>query len=150
MGGLALYAYVHDPNSWVDVFGLNAITHIFHGEINKKGKAVGFHYEGSIGHIGKARITEITQIDQNGIYKAKIEVFSEKSQSWITKSTPSTFFPKEMSKLDVLNNINQAFENKTMLSEFKWEGVSNSGIKIEGYMDNSGNWTTAYPKLCKS
>ena len=29
VGGLNVYAYVHDPNSWLDIFGLSA-THLHH------------------------------------------------------------------------------------------------------------------------
>ncbi|GMB65570.1 hypothetical protein PPNK14_34610 [Pectobacterium parmentieri] len=46
--------YVHNPLEWVDPFGLDKCDpkinaeHVFHGEINKKGKAVGFHHRASI------------------------------------------------------------------------------------------------------
>jgi hypothetical protein len=45
--------------------------HIFHGEINKIGKVVGFHHRVSIGHQGHARIVGITRApNAQGVYEA--------------------------------------------------------------------------------
>ncbi len=141
------YAYVYDTNIQDDLLGLNLVTHLFHGEINRRGNAVGFHHEGSIGHIGKARVSAITVApDAQGLYKAKVEVFDSRTVSWVTKGPESTFFPKQMSRADVLKNIDEAFARKTMTGA-KWEGVSDSGIKIGGYVDAHGNIATAFPLI---
>ena len=55
-GGLNTFAYTPNPVNWIDPSGLNCkivnpkvnMEHIFHGEINKSGKAVGFHHEGTM------------------------------------------------------------------------------------------------------
>ncbi|MEZ4658330.1 MAG: polymorphic toxin-type HINT domain-containing protein [Caldilineaceae bacterium] len=59
---------VHNSCS-VFVDGVN-LSHIFEGEINNVGKAVGFHYAGGAWYIGKARINAITTVaDANGVFR---------------------------------------------------------------------------------
>lgn len=53
------------------------MKHIFHGEINKKGKAVGFHYEGveNMQAVNKTKVVNGTKPpDARGSYEAEIEV----------------------------------------------------------------------------
>lgn len=99
-GGPALYAYVADPYKQVDIFGLSGtcplieVKYIFHGEINAGGKPVGFHHEGPIGHIGKARVnTIIDPPNTQGIYRAKVEIFDANASVWKAKNAP-LLFPK--------------------------------------------------------
>ena len=154
MGGDNVFAYAPNPTAWIDPWGLNCkiintkvnMEHIFHGEINGRGNAVGFHYEGSIGHINKARIGQITALpNSQGIYRAKIEVFNPRTNSWVAKNAPSTFFPKTWSKLRVITEVKEAYCNGTVLPNGKFTGISNTGVKIEGWVTSTGNINTAYP-----
>nr|WP_232037772.1 EndoU domain-containing protein [Serratia rubidaea] len=119
--------------------------HVFHGEINRRGNAVGFHHEASIGHQGKARITEITDpVNAQGVYRGKVEVFNPQTGQWVQKGPESTFFPKSWNRQKVLTEIKGAHNNAT-INGSRWEGVSPSGVKIGGYLDSNGNINTAFP-----
>ncbi|RYC37114.1 EndoU domain-containing protein [Pectobacterium zantedeschiae] len=153
-GGIRPQGYVHNPLEWVDPLGLAKTVcdpkinaeHVFHGEINKKGKAVGFHHRASIGHEGKARIGEITNApNQHGVYTAKVEVFDKSSGTWVAKGRDSSFFPDSWNRQKVMSEIRGAYNNATVSPGGKWSGVSPSGVKIEGWLDKTGNINTAYP-----
>ena len=123
------------------------VKHIFHGEINQKGKAVGFHHRGSMGHQGRARIVQILSPPNTlGVYKAEVEIYDSKRGRWIRKGDPSTFFPDSWSRARVLIEIRGAFQNQILTGGNYWEGISPSGVIIRGYLDNAGNINTAYPK----
>ncbi|MDC9595220.1 EndoU domain-containing protein [Xenorhabdus sp. IM139775] len=145
---------MHNPTGWVDPYGLAGedcgnlkinVDHVFHGEINRKGNAVGFHHEASIGHQGKARITGITDLpNSQGVYRGKVEVFNSQTGQWVQKGPESTFFPQSWNRQQVMSEIKGAYKNATMQGS-KWEGVSPSGVKIGGYLDKNGNINTAFP-----
>ena len=116
------------------------IKHILEGEINKRGKAVGFHLEDIPTSKGKI-IGEKTKEDNNGIYKAKIEI------DGIEKKDKSSFFPKEWTPQQVIDAINEAYNNKIPINiqKTKFKGVCKSGINIEMYVIDD-KITTAFPK----
>ncbi len=124
---------------------LDTLEHIFHGEINKKGKAVGFHYEGAenMQAVNKTRPSTITkQPDKNGVYEAIVEVQGK------SKKAPSSFFPKNWTKNDVVNAINDAYTNK--IPDLKkgnnyFEGKSNNGVTVGMYLNKDGTIATAFP-----
>ena len=123
------------------------MEHIFQGEINSKGQATGFHHEGSIGHSGKARIIQVVQgPNLRGVYRGKVEIFNTKTATWVQKSVLSTFYPKTWSRSKVISEIKSAYKNGCIIGN-KFSGVSNSGITIEGYVNQKGyDINTAYPK----
>jgi hypothetical protein len=122
------------------------IRHIFHGEINANGMAVGFHHRGSIGYQRHARITRMTKSpNAQAVYEAKVEIYDPHRGRWIEKLTPSTFFPDSWSRAQVVDEIRGAFNNQTPTSGARWEGISPSGLIIRGFLDNAGNINTAYP-----
>ncbi|WP_370576264.1 EndoU domain-containing protein [Serratia sp. Tan611] len=107
--------------------------HVFHGEINRRGNAVGFHHEASIGHQGKARITQITNTpNAQGVYQGKVEIFNAATGQWILKGTQSSFFPKSWNRNQVMKEIRGTYNNGIVLPNRKWSGISPSGVKIEG------------------
>ena len=115
------------------------LEHIFHGEINASGRAVGFHHEGSIGNFGKARITAITDApNAQGVYRGSVEIFDKTRGTWVAKGPLSSFFPKSWSRSKVLEEIRGAYKNKHLIDGKRWEGISPSGVRIGGYLDNSG------------
>ena len=152
------YEYAPNPIRWVDPYGLAPckkkvanprinMEHIFQGEINRKGQATGFHHEGSIGHSGKARIIQVMQgPNLKGVYIGKVEIFNTKTATWVQKSVPSTFYPKTWSRSKVISEIKSAYKNGCIIGN-KFSGVSNSGVIIEGYVNQKGyDINTAYPK----
>jgi hypothetical protein len=98
------------------------IRHIFHGEINASGMAVGFHHRGSIGYQRHARITRMTKSpNAQGVYEAEVEIYDPASGMWIHKHRPSTFFPDSWSRTQVLAEIRSAFNHRTVTSGNKVE-----------------------------
>ena len=93
----------------IENFTDSAIEHIFEGNINKRGKAGGYHYECIEDTLG--RIISGTEVKLNdlGVYEAKVEV------NTILKSGNggySTFFPKDMSPQIIIDSINEAYAMK--------------------------------------
>jgi hypothetical protein len=123
------------------------IRHIFHGEINASGRAVGFHHRGSIGYQRHARITRMTKSpNAQAVYEAEVEIYDPHRGRWIPKLTPSTFFPDSWSRSQVMDEIKAAFGNISFIGGNYWEGVSPSGVKIGGYFNSTGDINTAFPR----
>jgi Domain of unknown function (DUF4157)/Bacterial EndoU nuclease len=122
------------------------IKHIFEGEINKIGKATGVHHIDAIIN-GNARISKITKpMNSSGVFEGTVEVFDSVTKKWIAKKFPSTFFPTKWSKTKTLEEISSAFNNPSrIISGNSFEGISNSGIKIKGYLNAAGEIDTAFP-----
>ena len=124
--------------------------HIVDGEINRRGKAVGYHHRPNGVDAPKARLTNIVKSsDSSGVYTGMIEILDSTSGKWVPKGVPSTFFPDIWSKSKVISEIRAAFSNKTMIGENQWRGISNSGVIIQGYLDKVGNISTAHPIIGK-
>ena len=127
-----------------DNFLDSTIEHIFEGNV-RRGKAGGYHYEcikDTAGNIVNG--TEVL-INDLGVYKAQVEV------NGIPKSGNggySTFFSKEMSPQDVIDSINEAYNNKVFVvgSKNSYIGISNNGLEIEMYINNNGKIISAFPK----
>src|SRR5699024_5328458 len=86
-------------------FRQGALEHIFVGELNRHGDAVGFHYDGFPGHKGHIITGTKTNPDEHGIYVAKVKVDDVPKSS---NSGKSSFFPDELSAQDVVDAINEA------------------------------------------
>ncbi|MCC8380458.1 EndoU domain-containing protein [Xenorhabdus sp. PB30.3] len=122
------------------------VEHVFHGDINRKGNAVGFHHEAGIGYQGKARIAEIIDPpNSKGIYRGRIEIFNSQTGKWVQKGPESTFFPLSWDRQKIISEIKSAYKN-AKVQGYRWEGVSPSGVKIGGYLDKNGNINTAFPR----
>ena len=123
------------------------VKHIFHGEINQKGRAVGFHHRGLIGHQRRARIRYTTKSPNvRGVYEAKVEIYDSDRGRWIPKPNASTFFPDSWSRAQILDEIRRAFNNQIFTDGRYWEGISPGGVRIAGWLDSAGNINTAYPR----
>ncbi|MGY3779437.1 EndoU domain-containing protein [Isobaculum melis] len=123
-------------------FQNGALAHIFEGDINRKGKAVGFHYEGEKIKTVRGETIEgtVSQPNKEGVYHGKVKIDD------ITKNGFSTFFPKEWTAQEVVDQINQAYENKTFVTGNTYVGVAASGIKIEMYLNQKDQIISAFPK----
>ncbi|MTH54538.1 hypothetical protein GKZ89_14130 [Bacillus mangrovi] len=113
------------------------MKHIYHGEINKRGKAVGYHHESMMG--GRVIPGSEKLPDKNGVYMAEVEI------DGVRKVADSSFFPKEWNRVKVLKSIEQAYKTKQKLGSNKYRGVTSSGVKIEMYLNKDGSIATAYP-----
>ncbi|MEH6851350.1 MULTISPECIES: WXG100 family type VII secretion target [Bacillus] len=115
----------------------NGLNHVFQGEVTKKGKAVGFHYEGAEESKGKI-IGEVEGPNEQGIYQANVNIDGK------LKNAKSTFFPKDWTEQQVIDSINEAFNNKELYKGNRYIGTDSNGIKIEMQIKN-GKITSAYP-----
>ena len=118
-------------------YNTNTMKHIYHGEINKRGKAVGYHHESMMG--GKIIPGTEKIPDKNGVYEAKVEIGGKR------KVAKSSFFPKEWNRVDVLKAIDEAYQNKKQIGANKFIGENSAGVKIEMYLNKDGSIATAYP-----
>lgn len=117
------------------------VTHIFEGEINRRGKPVGFHSRPGGRDPGNARVTRIVdRPNRAGVYTAEVEIRSG-SGWWLRKR--STLYPDRLDRQAVIQAVLNAFRNRTGGGE-QFRGPSGLGFTIEGYYQN-GRINTAYP-----
>lgn len=116
------------------------VTHIFEGEINRRGKPVGFHSRPGGQDPENARVTRIVERpNRAGVYTAEVEVRS--NSGWLAKR--STLYPDRMDRAAVIQAVLNAFRNREGSGE-KFRGPSGQGFTIEGYFQG-GRINTAYP-----
>ena len=118
-------------------------------------KLIGWHHFPSRLPNEKVRIKDFgvngLVKDSNKVYKATVEASFDGGKTWVEKTGRNhTFFPNEWSKEQVVEEIASAFKegsvkNKPDDPTRYFKGVSKSGITIEGYVNSSGQITTAYP-----
>ncbi|MDY0406110.1 EndoU domain-containing protein [Virgibacillus sp. 179-BFC.A HS] len=137
----------HDIQSIADLhdtshFRKGALEHIFEGEINRRGDAVGFHYDGL--PTKKGDVIDGTETDPNqyGVYEAKIEVDGVKKKS---NGGKSTLFPDEWDAQQVVDAINDAYEARTFISGNTYEGLTKDGMPIRMYLDQNKKIISAFP-----
>ncbi len=117
------------------------LTHIFEGEINKRGKPVGYHSRPGGKDPANARVTRvIDRPNRAGVYTAEVEIRS--GSRWLSKR--STFYPDRMNRDAVVQAILNAYKNRAAGSSEKFRGPSGRGFTIEGYYQN-GRINTAHP-----
>jgi len=117
------------------------LTHIFEGQINKRGKPVGFHSRPGGRDPENARVVRVVdRPNPAGVYTAEVEIRS--GGRWLEKR--STFYPDRMDRAAVVQAILNAFANRTSGGSEKFRGPSGRGFTIEGYYQN-GRINTAYP-----
>lgn len=126
----------------VDNFREGALTHIFEGELNRKGHAVGYHYEGLPDTPGSVIEGTRTDPDSNGVYEAEVEVSGVKKSG---NQGISSFFPLHWTSQEVVDAINEAYETKELLTGNTYEGISEEGITIHMYLDDNEKIISAFP-----
>ena len=123
-------------------FTKSAISHIFLGEINSRGSGAGYHYEGIEDSPGSVIEGTRSKPDLHGVYSGKVEVDGVKKTG---NKGYSTFFPIYMTPQDVVDAINQAYENAERIGDNLYAGITDDGIEIDMYLTGKGKITTAYP-----
>ena len=122
-----------------------SMSHIFEGDINRKGRAGGYHYdmvEGTSGSIIEG--TKSPALNDAGVYEAKVEVNGILKKA---NGGKSTFFPDHMSPQEVVDTINETYETRVFdtNSRNKYEGISKNGMKITMYLDSEKKIISAFP-----
>lgn len=118
------------------------LTHIFEGEINRKGRPVGFHARPSGRNPARARLVRVLDgPNRQGVYTAAVEIRTQDGR-WLEKR--STFYPDRMNRQEVLTSILNAYRLRTTGRSEKFRGPSGRGFTIEGWYQN-GRINTAYP-----
>lgn len=125
-----------------DAFKTGALEHILAGELNQKGNAVGFHYDGLASKKGEVISGTETEPNEYGIYEAEVEVSDVAKTS---NSGKSTFFPKTWTAQDVVNAINEAYESNSLITGNTYEGLTDEGIIVRMYLDNNEQIISAFP-----
>jgi Bacterial EndoU nuclease len=124
------------------------IQHVLTGEINKSGKAVGFHARPGGVNPPTARMTALTEAaDVNGVYKGKVEIFDSAKGIWVPKKAQSSFFPDKLSSKQIENAVRNAYADALRTGNVNgasWTGKSGLGFEISGYVDGK-TITSAFP-----
>jgi Bacterial EndoU nuclease len=116
------------------------VSHIFEGEINRRGTPTGFHSRPGGQDPANARLVRIVdRPNRAGVYTADVEIRS--GSEWLGKR--STVYPDRMDRQAVIQAVLNAFQNRSGQGE-KFRGPSGTGFTIEGYYQN-GRINTAYP-----
>jgi hypothetical protein len=127
------------PAEWSDTKPAVNLTHIFHGEINKRGKPVGFHARpDGRDPNGSGVKAVLSPANKQGVYVARVWVASPR------KTKMSTFFPDSLDRAGVIRAILNA-HRKGRFKGGRFSGPSGHGFTIEGYLLGDGRINTAYP-----
>jgi hypothetical protein len=117
------------------------VTHIFEGQINSRGKPVGFHARPGGRNPANARVARILSgPNRQGVYTAEVEI--RDGGRWLEKT--STLYPDALSRQAVLDAVLHAWRGRTTGRAEKFRGPSGLGFTIEGYFQG-GRINTAYP-----
>ena len=123
---------------WSDTRPAINLTHIFAGEINRRGKAVGFHSRpGGVDPQGSGVARVVDRPNRLGVYTAMV---------WIgrrNRTKFSTFYPDRLTRPMVIEAILSAFRHGQRRGE-RFRGPSGHGFTVEGYFQNN-RIHTAYP-----
>lgn len=127
---------------WSDTRPAINETHIFEGDINRKGRPTGFHSRPGGKNPSGARVVRVVDgPNRHGVYVAEVEVRNG-SGRWLKKR--STFFPDKMSRAQVIQAILHAYRNRTSGQSEQFRGPSGLGFTVEGWTLR-GDINTAYP-----
>lgn len=125
-----------------EIFQNGALEHILEGELNKKGSAVGYHYDRL--PTKKGEIIEGTESSEGtqGVYEAKVKVDGIEKTS---NRGMSSFFPNAWDTQDVVDAIHEAYENREFIQGNTYEGLTEEGIIIQMYLNNNEQIISAFP-----
>ncbi|MDO6461464.1 EndoU domain-containing protein [Granulosicoccaceae sp. 1_MG-2023] len=129
---------------WSDTQPAVNLEHIFHGEINRRGKPTGFHSAPGGNAPESARIRRVVNgPNKAGVYTARVEVYDKSSGQWREKF--SSMFPDSLTPQQVTDAVVHAWQNRDKSRKQPWSGPSGLGFPIQGYVLNDGRINTAFP-----
>ncbi len=138
-GSVAAY---QSGKKWSNTSPAVNLHHVFEGEINRKGKPVGYHSRPGGRDADSARIVNVRdKPNRAGVYTANIEI--RDGNQW--KQKFSSFFPDSMSQQQVLDAIVKAYNSSSNKKKQPWQGPSGLGFDIQGYTLSKGDINTAFP-----
>ena len=116
-------------------------NHIIGGEINRRGDPVGGHST----LTSTVRISNDLGVTSNGVRKNNIEIFNSRTNQWLPKRYINTMFPEwwTENRIKVENDAAYKLRTQHPTNQSKWEGITPSGIKVEGFEYPR---TTVFPK----
>ena len=122
------------------------LTHIFCGEINSRGRPVGFHARPEGFDPPTARLIEVVDgPNALGIYTAEVAVRAAATGWQRADEKFSSFFPDRMTPQQILDAILVAFRD-AQDGQGKWRGDPGLGFLIEGWLLPDGRRiNTAWP-----
>ncbi|MEI3604929.1 EndoU domain-containing protein [Pseudogracilibacillus sp. SE30717A] len=126
----------------IEHFRKGALEHILEGELNQKGQAVGFHYDQLPTKKGEIVEGSKTEPDEFGVFEAKVIVSDVEKKS---NGGKSTFFPDEWDTQDVVDAINEAYDERVFISGNTYEGLTTEGVIIRMYLDSNEKIISAFP-----
>lgn len=133
-----------EAKRWTQTEPAINVVHIFHGEMNRRNKPVGFHSRPNGKGPDSARIVKILDgPNQVGVYVAQVAIHNPRSAKWLRKR--SSLFPNSMSRKDVIAAILNAYHKGKVDERGKFRGPSGHGFTIEGWTLRDGRINTAYP-----
>ncbi len=140
----ALPAVTEAGNKWSRTHPEINLTHIFQGEINRRGKPTGFHSRPGGIDPRNARLVKImSPPDRSGVYTARVEIRDLKTGRWKRKF--SSFFPDSMDRKEVIEAVLHAWKHRRRGMKNPWRGPSGHGFLIQGYTTRRGGINTAFP-----
>ena len=126
-------------------FTEKSLSHIFEGDLNRRGQSGGYHYdmvESTSGSIIEG--TKGPDLNDAGVYEARVEVNGIPKKA---NGGYSTFFPDRMSPQEVVDTINEAYSNKVLAQGNKYIGKSSNGLKIGmDIRESDGKIISAFPR----
>lgn len=116
------------------------MEHSQNGQISKKDIS-GIH----LYNPQKIQIIKITKPKNSyGIWEAIIKVYNPNSNRWVRKVKPTTFFPDNWDLQKLVFECENAFNNKTSISDKKYHGITKSGIPVVMVLEDD-NLKSIYP-----
>jgi hypothetical protein len=139
------HTFVVGTNQWV-VYNTCPLTanvqrYIFEGDL-RNGQAGGYHWEGDPSAPGAVNGPR-TPPDIHGVYEAPVEVSGVPK---ISNGGLSSFFLLSMSRQDVLDSIEEAYNNRVYLQGNRWAGEISTGMVIQIFINTAtGDIISAFP-----
>jgi len=138
----------HGEKVWTRTDPAINATHIFLGEINRRGKPTGYHSRPEGRDPDNARVIRRQEgPNAAGVYTARVEIRDPGSGRW--KDKFSTFFPDHLTHKEVIAAIVNAYRHRESGHTQPWRGPSGLGFPIQGYTLRDGRINTAYPIYVK-
>ena len=131
----------------VDMNFVNVFEHCIKGQV-VNGKVSGVHYYNS----DRVKILKVIQQNKStGVWEAEIEFFDKKTNMWIKKDNPTTFFPQNWTMHQLFHECVYAVNNKQKKADSNnvFTSQTETGIKVEIISIND-EMKSIYPLLNQS